>query len=374
MFTRDDIPQRMPQYDETKIFRETSTLEWYDIITAKELIEQNAHKIASSGAPPNARIVSSSSWLNGQPFSSDMIYGGQHAAQQYNEMLRKLREHTEPQEIQAYVAYCQIGACRIGTNGNLVMGAPNFLNLPKPWSVITDFGLGIADGAVSMWDGIKYMVSHPTATAINLYLLTSNTSWGYQYRAQVFNNIVRSSKDYINNKSAYRVAVRGIFEVATTVFGGEFVKPVEAVGIAGKVSKVAELGGTATKGVDKAFPLKLDLQFFASKGIGKGEQVLDNVKTYEQARNKALDLVGDLGPNSKPYIGTLKSSAGYGKVIGRQSADGKVRWRLDYDPNKGTYINIEDFRNGKGANARKIVIPFEGNESTFKSLLKHLNR
>lgn len=112
----------------------------------------------------------------------------------------------------------------------------------------------------------------------------------------------------------------------------------------------------------------------AGKGIGKGEQVLDKVKTYEQARNKALDLVGDLGPNSKPYTGTLKSSAGYGKVVGRQSADGKVRWRLDYDPIKGTHINIEDFRNGKGANARKIVVPFEGNESTFKSLLKHLNR
>lgn len=28
-----------------------------------------------------------------------------------------------------------------------------------------------------------------------------------------------------------------------------------------------------------------------SKGIGKGEQVLDKVKTYEQARNKVLDLV-----------------------------------------------------------------------------------
>ncbi|MGD7007016.1 pre-toxin TG domain-containing protein [Metabacillus sp. 84] len=111
-----------------------------------------------------------------------------------------------------------------------------------------------------------------------------------------------------------------------------------------------------------------------NKGIGKGEQVLDKVKTFEQARNKALDLVGDLGPNSQPYTGTLKSSAGYGQVVGRQSADGKVRWRLDYDPNKGTHINIEDFRNGKGANARKIAIPFEGNESTFKSLLKHLNR
>ncbi len=120
--------------------------------------------------------------------------------------------------------------------------------------------------------------------------------------------------------------------------------------------------------------VKMDLQKFAGQGIGKGEQVLDKVKTYEQARNKALDLAGDLGSNSQPYTGTLKSSDGYGQVVGRQSADGKVRWRLDYDPNKGTHINIEDFRNGKGANAKKIAIPFEGNESTFKSLLKHLNR
>ena len=111
-----------------------------------------------------------------------------------------------------------------------------------------------------------------------------------------------------------------------------------------------------------------------SKSIGKGEQVLDKVKTYEQARNKALDIVGDIGPHSQPYTGTLKSSAGYGQVVGRQSADGKVRWRLDYDPSKGTHLNIEDFRHGKGGNARKVAIPFEGNEDTYKSLLKHLNR
>ncbi|WMT19684.1 pre-toxin TG domain-containing protein [Parageobacillus toebii] len=103
--------------------------------------------------------------------------------------------------------------------------------------------------------------------------------------------------------------------------------------------------------------------------IGKGEQILGKVRTYEQARNKALELVGDLCPNSKPYIGTLKSNAGYGKVVGRQ-----VRWRLDYDPNKGPHINVEDFREGKGFKAKKYVIPFEGNESAFKAYLKHLNR
>lgn len=104
------------------------------------------------------------------------------------------------------------------------------------------------------------------------------------------------------------------------------------------------------------------------------EIVLDKVNTYEQARNKALDLVGDLGVDSKPYIGTLSASAGYGKVVGRVSADGKKRWRLDYDPDKGMHINIEDFSKGKGSKGVKVVIPFKGNEQDFKNILNHLNR
>ncbi len=64
----------------------------------------------------------------------------------------------------------------------------------------------------------------------------------------------------------------------------------------------------------------------------------------------------------------------YIQVIGRVSADGKVRWRLDYDPQKGPHISVEYFRQGKGTNARKIVIPFKGNENTFKTLIKHLNK
>ncbi|OME00569.1 hypothetical protein BSK54_15920 [Paenibacillus odorifer] len=109
---------------------------------------------------------------------------------------------------------------------------------------------------------------------------------------------------------------------------------------------------------------------FTGTGV---EKILEStLKSYEQARNLALDIVGDLGPGSKSVIGRLPSSAGYGQVVGRQSADGKLLWRLDYDPNKGTHINIEDYRGGKGNNATKLVIPFEGNESTFRSLLKHL--
>nr|WP_269800210.1 RHS repeat-associated core domain-containing protein [Paenibacillus phocaensis] len=111
---------------------------------------------------------------------------------------------------------------------------------------------------------------------------------------------------------------------------------------------------------------------FTGNGV---EKTLDStLKSYEDARNLALDIVGDLGSDSKAVIGRLPSSAGYGKVVGRQSSDGKLLWRLDYDPQKGTHINIEDYRNGKGKNAIKLVIPFEGDEKTFNSLLKHLQK
>ncbi|HIE1345444.1 TPA: VENN motif pre-toxin domain-containing protein, partial [Serratia marcescens] len=107
----------------------------------------------------------------------------------------------------------------------------------------------------------------------------------------------------------------------------------------------------------------------------KIEQILKPEKNWENARNKALDLVGNLGANSKPVIGRLEVSAGNGKVIGRQSSDGKVGWRVDYDPEKGTHINIWDYSQGKGpGKAVKQVIPFEGNEKSFETILKQLNR
>ncbi|WP_168386376.1 hypothetical protein, partial [Erwinia amylovora] len=120
-------------------------------------------------------------------------------------------------------------------------------------------------------------------------------------------------------------------------------------------------------------------------GISKGkastqsgnriEQILKPEKNWESARNKALDLVGNLGATSKPVIGRLEVSVGNGKIIGRQSNDGKVGWRVDYDPEKGTHINIWDYSQGKGpGKATKQVIPFEGNEKSFETILKQLNR
>ncbi|KFD23516.1 putative heme utilization/adhesion exoprotein [Yokenella regensburgei ATCC 49455] len=105
------------------------------------------------------------------------------------------------------------------------------------------------------------------------------------------------------------------------------------------------------------------------------ETILKSEKNWESARNKALNIVGNLGGDSKPVIGRLEVSAGNGKVIGRQSNDGKVGWRVDYDPEKGTHINIWDYSQGKGpGKAVKQVIPFEGNEKAFETILKQLNR
>ncbi|WAJ36027.1 hemagglutinin repeat-containing protein [Pseudomonas sp. GOM7] len=105
------------------------------------------------------------------------------------------------------------------------------------------------------------------------------------------------------------------------------------------------------------------------------EQILKPEKNWETARNKALDIVGDLGAGSKPVVGRLEVSAGNGRVIGRQSSDGKVGWRVDYDPEKGTHINIWDYTQGKGpGKAVKQVVPFAGNEKDFQSILNLLNR
>lgn len=72
-------------------------------------------------------------------------------------------------------------------------------------------------------------------------------------------------------------------------------------------------------------------------------------ETFEQARNKALSIVGNLGSNSKLHIGRVGD--GKGKVTGRKSADGLLRWRLDWDEKKGCHINVHDFRNGKQEDA-----------------------
>ncbi len=105
---------------------------------------------------------------------------------------------------------------------------------------------------------------------------------------------------------------------------------------------------------------------------GIREQILSRMQTYEHARNKALEILGELDFQSgKPYIG--KFDIFKGKVVGRSWHDGEVVMRLDWDAIKGPHINVTDFRLGKGAKGVTVAIPFEGTLETAANILNHLN-
>ena len=122
--------------------------------------------------------------------------------------------------------------------------------------------------------------------------------------------------------------------------------------------------------------VKLNLQFFASDEVLSGrtsnEIVLAQESTYDAARKalfKEIDKTEAYKNGSNKYIGRLESSYGYGKQVGRQSFDGKVRWRLDYDEKIGVHYNFEDFSNGKGDNAIKKVIPIDISYEAYTKIL-----
>ncbi|MEU4210822.1 polymorphic toxin-type HINT domain-containing protein [Streptomyces sp. NPDC026206] len=100
------------------------------------------------------------------------------------------------------------------------------------------------------------------------------------------------------------------------------------------------------------------------------EVTLPSFDSFEQARNKALDLLGEVDPATRqPYIGRLESApTTYGKVVGfttRVNGEFK-RFRMDYDPVKGPHINVEV---GKGDSARKWAVPWNGTEDDFARML-----
>lgn len=104
----------------------------------------------------------------------------------------------------------------------------------------------------------------------------------------------------------------------------------------------------------------------------KREVVLPKVQTYEQARNKALEIIGDVDWNSgKPHLG--KQDICKDKIVGMSWYGKDVIIRLDNDPIKGAHINVTDYRTGKGNNGTSICIPFEGDVKSVKAILKHLN-
>lgn len=106
--------------------------------------------------------------------------------------------------------------------------------------------------------------------------------------------------------------------------------------------------------------------------ISQREKVLEKVATYEQARNKALEIIGEVDTHTgTPHLG--KQDVCKGKIVGRDWHGDKVTIRLDHDLVKGPHINVTDYRAGHGAKGVSIAIPFEGNKEMVERLLRHLN-
>lgn len=100
------------------------------------------------------------------------------------------------------------------------------------------------------------------------------------------------------------------------------------------------------------------------------EIIVDDHVTYEPARNKALELLGEIDQSTRmPYVSRMEAATStYGKVVGfttRVNGEFK-RFRMDWDPEKGPHINVEV---GKGETRRKWAVTWNGSEADFMKLL-----
>jgi hypothetical protein len=101
------------------------------------------------------------------------------------------------------------------------------------------------------------------------------------------------------------------------------------------------------------------------------EVVLGQFDHYEQARNKALELLGEIDPSTREVMtGRLAAATTtYGKPIGFTTrVNGTYKaFRMGYDPVKGPHISVVV---GKGAKAQKWAVPWSGTEQQFANLLR----
>jgi len=149
--------------------------------------------------------------------------------------------------------------------------------------------------------------------------------------------------------------------VATTPEGIAVNVPAQVEGAAAQETVLARNNGSNKGGTSSGITSE-----------AKREIVLPKVETYEQARNKALEIIGETGEDKGiPHIG--KMGACKKKIDGLQWHGEKVVLRLDYDPIKGAHINVTDYRAGNGTKGTSIAIPFIGDEKIVESLIKKLN-
>ncbi|MFD2465725.1 polymorphic toxin-type HINT domain-containing protein, partial [Amycolatopsis samaneae] len=158
--------------------------------------------------------------------------------------------------------------------------------------------------------------------------------------------------------------------------GGEL--PVTSVGFRTEVRKVYNLTveGIHTYYVDAH---GADVLVHNSDACEVGEEpkpkpskeVPVSTASWENARNKALELMGDIDPATRvPYVGRMeKATSTYGKVCGFETrVNGELkRFRLDWDPVKGPHINVTV---GKGGTGKKWAIAWPGTQAEFEAILR----
>ena len=100
-------------------------------------------------------------------------------------------------------------------------------------------------------------------------------------------------------------------------------------------------------------------------------EIIKGPFSYMQARNfltKLMDESQAFKGGSRPFVGGLKASYGYKKIIGVKSFDNKVYTRIDYDPEKGFHFNFVDDNTGS-----KICILIDDmTEEQYKKYIDNL--
>lgn len=87
---------------------------------------------------------------------------------------------------------------------------------------------------------------------------------------------------------------------------------------------------------------------------------------YNQARNEAVEWLNDRGfVAEKETLG--KFGPNKGQIIGMQTIDKKVGYRIEFDSRHGAHINVF-------AGKEKGVILFNGDQDTVNNIIKKLNR
>lgn len=87
---------------------------------------------------------------------------------------------------------------------------------------------------------------------------------------------------------------------------------------------------------------------------------------YNQARNEAVEWLNDRGfVAEKETLGKFGSNKG--QIIGMQTIDKKVGYRIEFDSRYGAHINVF-------AGKEKGVILFKGDQDTVNNIIKKLNR